>query len=187
MGRETGVAPTDATANRVALAGDLAGSRTLGTTLANVSAAASEAEKMIAIAEAYVPRLNPTDTPIINRAGNFIAKNTGDPVQAGLATSLNSLVNAYARAINPRGVATVSDKMHARDIVNAAMSSGQFAETFNVMRQEMAAAQAAPKDVREKMRSSGKPAPVSQYVETKKLPDGRTLGKKADGTIEEIK
>jgi hypothetical protein len=30
-------------------------------------------------------------------------------------------------------------------------------------------------------------APSSQYVETKTLPDGRTLGKKADGTVEEIK
>jgi hypothetical protein len=29
--------------------------------------------------------------------------------------------------------------------------------------------------------------PSSQYVETKTLPDGRTLGKKADGTVEEIK
>lgn len=164
--RESGVSPADVTAARVNLAGDLAGSRTLGTTLANVSAASSEAEKMIGIAESYVPKMNPTNYPTINAAGNYVAKQTGDPVQAGFATSLNSLVNAYARAINPKGVATVSDKNHAREIVNAAMSSGQLAEVFGVMRQEMQAARAAPKEVRAKM--AGKEAPATPSAR----PDG---------------
>jgi hypothetical protein len=74
-----------------------------------------------------------------------VAAKTGDPNITGLATSLNSLVNSYARAINPKGTPTVSDKNHAREIINAAMSSGQLSEAFTVMRQEMAAANAAAK------------------------------------------
>jgi hypothetical protein len=143
--------------NKSSLIGNRASERTLGTNLANIVAAGSEAEKMISIAENYATKINPTDFPIINAAGNYVAKNSGDPVQAGLATSLNSLVNAYARAINPKGVATVSDKTHAREVIEAKMSSGQFKEVFNVMRQEMQAAQAAPEEARAKIRgTSGK-------------------------------
>ena len=141
--------------NKSSLIGNRASERTLGTNLANIVAAGSEAEKMINIAQTYATKINPTDYPVINTAGNYIAKNSGDPTQAGLATSLNSLVNAYARAINPKGVATVSDKNHAREVINTSMASGQFNEVFSVMRQEMAAAQAAPEEARAKIRGTG--------------------------------
>lgn len=128
-----------------------ASARNLGTQLANVTVAANEAEQMIGIAQQYVDAMNPSDLPALNQAGQFVAKNTGDPNQAALAASLNSLVNVYARAINPRGVPTVSDKQHAREIINSYMSSGQFAAVFDVMKQEMQAAQKAPKEVRPKL------------------------------------
>jgi hypothetical protein len=113
---------------------------------------------MIPIAESYVTKVNPTDYPIINKVGNFIAKSTGDANQVGLATALNSLVNVYARAISPKGIPTVSDKMHAREIVQQAMSAGQLGEAFKVMRQESAAAKASGPEVRAGMRGSPAPA-----------------------------
>lgn len=130
---------------------DTAASRTLGTISANVVTAANEAEKMIPIAQEYIAKIQPSNYPLVNQAGLFVAKNTGDPNQAGLAASLNALVNTYARAINPRGVPTVSDKNHAREVIHNAMSQGQFAEVFNVMQQEMQASQAAPKEARSKL------------------------------------
>ena len=105
----------------------------------------------------YVDKVNPSDYPALNAAGNFVAKNTGDPNIVGLATSLNSLVNAYARAINPKGTATVSDKNHAREIINTAMSKGQLNEAFNVMGQEMQAALASGPETRVAMRSGSSP------------------------------
>lgn len=163
--------------NKSSLIGNRASERTLGTNLANIVAAGSEAEKMIGIAENYATKINPTDFPVINAAGNYVAKNSGDPVQAGLATSLNSLVNAYARAINPKGVATVSDKTHAREVIDAKMSSGQFKEVFNVMRQEMQAAQAAPEEARAKIRgTNGRETPsakkISSDADYNALPSG---------------
>jgi hypothetical protein len=133
-------------------AGAAAGQRTLGTQIANVQIAAKEANKMIDVARPYVDKVDPTDYPALNAAGNFVARNTGDPNIVGLATSLNGLVNTYARAISPKGVATVSDKNHAREIINAAMSKGQINEAFKVMGQEMDAALASGPETRAAMR-----------------------------------
>ena len=147
--------------NKAELAGATAGQRTLGTQIANIQIAANETTKMISVAKPYVTKVNPTDYPAINAAGNFVARNTGDPNIVGLATSLNAIVNTYARAINPRGVATVSDKNHAREILNAAMSKGQLNEAFSVMEQEMAAALASGPEVRAAMRPGAAAAPAA--------------------------
>ena len=164
-------APTaaQAAANIVAakqgVAGQTAAARTLGTTGASMTLGANEASKMIPVAQGYVEKLDPSNYPILNQAGLFIAKNTGDPNQAGLAASLNALVNSYARAITPRGTPTVSDKNHAREVINSAMSKGQFNEVFNVMNTEMQAAQGALAEVspatigRLKTGGGGKAAP----------------------------
>lgn len=143
--------------NKAETAGMTAGERVLGSQIANVQVAANEANKMINVAKPYVDKVNPSDYPALNAAGNFVAKNTGDPNIVGLATSLNSLVNAYARAINPKGTATVSDKNHAREIINTAMSKGQLNEAFNVMGQEMQAALASGPETRAAMRSGSSP------------------------------
>lgn len=88
-----------------------------------------------------------------------------------LNTALNSLVNVYARAINPKGVATVDDKKHARELVNAAYSSGQLSGIFQVMDQEMAAAQVAGKEARKVLRGGAtSPAGASSPA----LPPGFT-------------
>ena len=164
-------APTaaQAAANIVAakqgVAGQTAAARTLGTTGASMTLGANEASKMIPVAQGYVEKLDPSNYPLLNQAGLFIAKNTGDPNQAGLAASLNALVNSYARAITPRGTPTVSDKNHAREVINSAMSKGQFNEVFNVMNTEMQAAQGALAEVspatigRLKTGGGGKAAP----------------------------
>jgi hypothetical protein len=152
--------------NKAELAGATAGQRTLGTQIANIQIAANETTKMINVAKPYVTKVNPTDYPAINAAGNFVARNTGDPNIVGLATSLNAIVNTYARAINPKGVATVSDKNHAREILNAAMSKGQLNEAFSVMEQEMAAALASGPEVRAAMRPGAAAAPAAGAVDT---------------------
>ena len=145
--------------------GAAAGIRALGTSEAKIVQASSEAKSMLQIAQDYVPRINPSNYPAVNAAGNYVAKNTGDPAQTGFATALNGLVNTYARAINPSGVATVSDKNHAREIIDKAMSSGQFNEVFRVMNQEMDASLASPTKARKAL----------GYIKDEaKVPAGRT-------------
>ena len=117
-----------------------AGARTAGTTKANIGIASDEANRMIVVTRNLIPKINATDFPSLNALKNAIDKGTGGPDIVALNTSLNSLVNSYARAINPKGVATVSDKNHARDLIDSAMSNGQLDAALNVMQMEMEAA-----------------------------------------------
>ena len=151
-GRTAAEGASDVKGNKAENFGLTAGQRTVGTQIANVQIAANETNKMIGVAKPYVEKVDPTDYPAVNAVGNFVAKNTGDPNIVGLATALNAIVNTYARAINPKGVATVSDKNHARNILNTAMSKGQLNEAFSVMEQEMNAALASGPEVRAAMR-----------------------------------
>jgi hypothetical protein len=160
-GQTAAQAATDVRTNKAENAGLTSGQRAIGTQIANVQVAANEANKMIEVAKPYVTKVNPTDYPVLNAAGNYVAKNTGDPNIVGLATSLNAIVNTYARAINPKGTATVSDKNHAREILNAAMSKGQLNEAFNVMNQEMGAALASGPETKAGMRTANTPAAPS--------------------------
>lgn len=138
--------------NKAERAGELSGQRAVGTQIANIQVAANEATKMINIARPYVDKVNPSDYPTLNAVGNYVASKTGDPNITGLTTALNSLVNIYARAINPKGVATVSDKNHAREIINTAMAKGQINEAFKVMQAEMDAALASGPETKTAMR-----------------------------------
>ena len=133
-------------------AGGLAGARSIGTQEANVAMAASEARKMINLAEQYSGKVDRTQYPNINAISNAVAKGTGDANIVQLDAALNSLVNVYARAINPKGVATVADKKHAREIIDRNYSAGQLSAAFQVMDQEMAAAQASGKEARKVLR-----------------------------------
>ena len=149
------------TGNRQAFAGGMSAQRAAGTIQGNVTSAANEAINMIPLVEQYVAKVNPTNYPLLNKVGNFVDRQGGDPAIVGLAGSLNSLVNVYARAIAPRGGGTVSDKNHAREIINEAMSKGQLSEALKVMRAEMQSAITAPAQAREQLRAGAAPAPTS--------------------------
>lgn len=120
-----------------------AGARTAGVTSANIGIASDEARRMIDVTRNLISAVNPTEFPSINAVDNAVKRGTGDVNIVKLKTSLNALVNSYARAINPRGAPTVSDKQHARDIVDAAMSKGQLTAALDTMQQEMDNAMAA--------------------------------------------
>jgi hypothetical protein len=86
----------------------------------------------------------------LNEMENYAKTHTGDVPIVQLKASLNSLVNSYARAISPKGVPTVSDKQHAREIIDAALSKGQLSGVFDVMDQEMTAAHKAASGIVDK-------------------------------------
>jgi hypothetical protein len=120
--------------------GKKAGERTLATTGANIQVAANEAKEMIDVVSKYSNKIDRTQYPTINSLQNAVDRGTGGVEIVQLNAALNALVNIYARAINPRGVATVSDKTHAREMINSAYSKGQIDGITDVMKQEMNAA-----------------------------------------------
>lgn len=166
--------PSDLMSNQAEFGGAKAGQRTLGTKQANTEMAANEAYNMIPIAVAASNKVDRTNFPSLNAVLQAAERGSGDTNVVQLAAATNSLVNSYTRAISPSGTPTVSDKEHAREILDTAFSKGQFGAATDIMRQEIEAARNAPTQVRANMRSgsagSASPAANSLSVPT---PDGQ--------------
>lgn len=135
--------------------GATASARTAGTTATNMEIAGNEARTMVEVARKYSAAADTGRFKSLNALENYASENTGDVPIVQLKASLNSLVNSYARAISPKGVPTVSDKQHARETIDAALSKGQLAGVFDVMEQEMEAAHGAAKGVVDKTNNPG--------------------------------
>jgi uncharacterized phage infection (PIP) family protein YhgE len=152
----------------VSASGATAAERSLATQTAKMSTAANEANKMIDVVRNLSDKVNRTEYPTINAVSNAVSKGTGGTEIVQLNTSINALVNSYARAISPTGQPTVSDKNHAREVINSAYSTGQISAILDVMQQEMAIAREAAgtastelKESREKARGRGPAAGVA--------------------------
>jgi hypothetical protein len=127
----------------VAAAGATASEKSLATQTAKMSTAATEANQMADIVRNLSNKVDRTEFPTLNAVQNAVSKGTGDQNIVKLNTSINALVNSYARAISPTGAPTVSDKNHAREVINSAYSQGQLGAILDVMQQEMGIAKSA--------------------------------------------
>lgn len=127
----------------VSAAGAAASTKSLATQTAKMSTAANEANQMIGIVRDLSGKVDRTEFPTINAISNAVSKGTGGKEIVQLNTSINALVNSYARAISPTGQPTVSDKNHAREVINSAYSQGQIGAILDVMQQEMGIAREA--------------------------------------------
>lgn len=159
--REAGGTGADIAAANVSFQGEKAAARTGATKATNVGMAVTEAQQtfpLVRQASAALPR---TEFPGVNRALQAAQTGSGDPRVIALGTALNTSVNAYARAISPSGTPTVSDKEHARELLNTANTPEQLNAVLGMMEKEMAAASKAPTEVmnRQKARVSGREAP----------------------------
>jgi hypothetical protein len=134
--------------------GSKAGERTLGTRSANIEMAITEAQNVAPLALEASSAVDRTKYPDLNAIILSGQKRTGDPNVVKLGVATNSLINVYSRAIAPTGVATVSDKEHAREILSAAWSHGQYAAAVDMMMKEMEAARKSPGQVRGALRSA---------------------------------
>jgi hypothetical protein len=182
--REAGGTGADIAAANVSFQGEKAAARTGATKATNVGMAVTEAQQtfpLVRQASAALPR---TEFPGVNRALQAAQTGSGDPRVIALGTALNTSVNAYARAISPSGTPTVSDKEHARELLNTASTPEQLNAVLSMMEKEMAAASKAPTEVmnRQKARVSGREAPsasdtgapvrISSDSEYNNLPSG---------------
>jgi hypothetical protein len=131
-----------------------AGERALGTRTAQVGMAVNEAQQFIEVARNASREVSRTQFVPANRALQSFQTNTGDPKIVAYGASINSLVNAYSRAISPTGTPTVSDKEHAREMLNTAHTQEQFDAVTKIMQQEMGKAQQSPGAVRQEFRQA---------------------------------
>lgn len=129
-----------------------AGQRTLGTRSANIELAATEFKQVLPVVQAASKAVSRTNYPDLNKIIQMFEEKTGDPNVVKFGGGVNTLVNLYARAISPSGNPTVSDKDHARLILNRAWSQGQFDAAVGMMSQEIDAALSSPDAVRDAMR-----------------------------------
>lgn len=128
------------------------GQRTLGTRSANIELAATEFKQVLPVVREASKAVSRTSYPDLNRIIQSYEEKTGDPNIVKFGGGVNTLVNLYARAISPSGTPTVSDKDHARLILNRAWSQGQFDAAVDMMGQEIDAALSSPDKVRDAMR-----------------------------------
>lgn len=166
-----GMSPAD-TAHRIAeFSGDMASQRTLGVRQTNADMAVTEAQKMSDLALAASQKFDRSRFPKVNMAIQSYKENTGDPDVMRFGAANLAFVNTYARAISPQGTPTVHDKIAAvaEGKLSTTNSPEQYAAVVDQMKQEMAAAKAAPAQVKQDLRdaASGRHTPAPQITPPK--------------------
>jgi hypothetical protein len=180
-------------ANRNAeMFGVKAGQRTLGTKQANIEMAATEFQQVLPVVQKASQAVNRTNYPDLNKIIQAFNEKTGDPNIVAFGGGVNTLINLYGRAISPNGVATVSDKDHAREILQKAWSQGQFDAAVGMMSQEIDAALKSPEKVRDEMRKrfltgvgAGSPANAARPAGLQTVPPAQSGGDVIVNTKEE--
>lgn len=148
-----GMSPQETAAQIADFAGTMAASRTVGQRAANIQLAATEAEEMLGIVKETSDRFGRTNFVPWNVALRAYESGTGKPEIAAFGAAVNALVNVYARAINPTGQPTVSDKEHARAVLNTVQGPEQVDAVLAIIKRELEIAKKAPATVQQGMRS----------------------------------
>jgi hypothetical protein len=138
--------------------GQKAGLRTSGTISARIENAASEASQLAPLAIEAGRNVARSGFLPFGRAQVMFNNQTNDPAVNKFATANIGLATAYASAMARGNKPTVTDMEHARDMLSTAKSQDAYEAIVSQMQQEIAAAQAAPKRVRDNLRNeiSGK-------------------------------
>ncbi|MFC6309463.1 hypothetical protein E2553_00315 [Paraburkholderia dipogonis] len=152
--QEQGLTGRDLAASVAEFEGVKSGERALGTRTAQAGMAVNEASQFADIAQEASKAVPRSQFVPANKALNAYQTNTGDPKIVAFGAATNSLINAYARAVSPSGTPTVSDKEHAREMLNTAQTPEQYASVVSMMKREMAAAQQSPGQVRSEFREA---------------------------------
>jgi len=152
--RELGMGGKDIAAKMAQFQGIQAGQRTLGTRTANIEMAISEAQQLSQLALATSSEWKRSEIKSLNDLQRFAQSRTSNPQLRAFVAANNSFINVYARAINPTGVPTDTDKNHARDVLDVGFATGDYEAAIRQLNAEMDAARRAPGIVREEFRKA---------------------------------
>ena len=152
--QEAGETGADRAAKNAEFFGTKAGQRSAGTRIANVEMAVSEAQELVPLARSASQAVSRSGILPFGKAQMFIDNQTNSPEMRQFVAANNALVNVYSRAISPTGQPTVSDKEHARELLQTAYDDKSYQAVLDQMNQEMQAARKAPKIVRQEFSDS---------------------------------
>lgn len=186
VGRETQRTPQDLATAMAEFEGLKAGERTAGNRAANIEIAANEAKELSGLAVEASNAFDRTGWKSVNDIQKAVQSRTASPELRNFDMANNALINAYARAISPQGVSTVSDKDHAREILSTAFSKGDYESGVAQLQKELNAALKSPGMAKASMReraggrqeTPGMPSAPGGTVS----PDGTRVNVTADQT-----
>ncbi len=124
--------------------GDTARERTAGTQEGRMVTAGIEANGAIELgraASAAVPRTNWVP---VNRAIQAYQNNTSDPKLRAFGAANLTIINTYARAINPTGVGTMHDKEEASKMLATADGPAAYEAVLQQLQKEIELAHTSP-------------------------------------------
>ena len=146
-----GMTGADIAAKMAEFGGMKAGQRTAGTRSASIEIAANEAAQLAPLALDASQKVSRSGLLPFGKAQIMFDSNTNDPNLRQFAMANNALANAYGQVMSRGGVATVSDKEHAKELLSTAFDQPSYAAAVQQLQAEIKAAQKAPQEVRKAM------------------------------------
>lgn len=143
--------------------GQKSGQRALGTRQAQIEMAANVTSQFAPLAVAASEGFDRTPFKSLNDVEKAVLSRTASPELRKFSVANTSLINAYARAVNPTGVGTVSDKEHAREMLDTGFAKGDYKAAVDQLMVEINAELKAPGAVKKDMRklfNEGGPVPT---------------------------
>lgn len=175
--REQGLDPSDLLQKSAEAAGMGATQRTLGTQTARMATASTEAEGALRLgreASALVPR--GTWVPV-TKAIQAWQSGTSDPALAKFGAANMTIINTYARAINPQGVPHASDKDHASQLLSTAVGPEAYNAVLDQLQAEIDLAHQAPAKAKKMLEDirTGNKGGAAENAPATKLPSWRIV------------
>lgn len=144
IAKERGISAADLVQRGIDLVGDTSRERTAATQEGRMSSAGIEAQGAIKLgkeASDLVPR---TSWVPVNKAIQAYQSNTSDPNLKRFGAANLTIINTYARAINPNGVGTVADKEHASEMLRTADGPEAYNAVLDQLNKEIDMAHKSP-------------------------------------------
>lgn len=128
--------------------GDTSRERTAATQEGRMAPASYEAQGAIDLGRAASNAVPRTNWVPVNKAIQAYQKNTSDPALRAFGAANTTIINTYARAINPNGVGTVADKEHAREMLSTADGPAAYNAVLDQLSKEIEIAHQSPATAR---------------------------------------
>lgn len=138
----------DVAAKNAEFFGIKAGERALGTRQAQIDTAANEADKLIPIALEASEKVPRGKLVPWNKLFQIAEKGDSDPNLYAFAQAARSLANVYTRAVVP-GASGVADREESIASLPIYTDQASFKAVTDIMKKEIAAAKASPREVRQ--------------------------------------
>jgi hypothetical protein len=170
LAKERNISPSELVQRGIDLVGDTSRERTAATQEARMAAAGIEAQGALKLGKEASDAVPRTKWVAVNKAIQAYQSNTSDPDLKKFGAANLTIINTYARAINPNGVGTVADKEHASEMLKTADGPEAYNAVIEQLNKEIEMAHNAPVKARQGFRDEraarvgGKDAVVLQQA-----------------------